>query len=205
MYDFSACTSPCWTKIPLSVEAVQQFGLLRWQVRHRSDFWSEGGLRKIDEFCQCPSLCRIEISSSVEVIEPVGFEKCLSLTEVIFHQRVIWGWFMHFDDVNRFVELKFVHQLKWLSNLVSSIVHPSQKLLECYWIRNLFRSKLVISKKLTSLEICIEIEIQRQMSISVRISIQVDGFGWQFPRQTTRSDPTSHAAIQSLIQAELPI
>jgi hypothetical protein len=45
---------------------------------------SKSRLRKIDVFCRCTLLCRIEIPSSVEQIGEYGFSRFTSLTEVIF-------------------------------------------------------------------------------------------------------------------------
>jgi hypothetical protein len=41
-------------------------------------------LREIDGFCECTSLCRIEIPSSVEEITLNGFFGCTSLNEIVF-------------------------------------------------------------------------------------------------------------------------
>jgi hypothetical protein len=53
-------------------------------------------LKKISGFRKCTSLCRIEIPSSVEVIQTSGFFGCTSLNELIFssgsHLREICGF-----------------------------------------------------------------------------------------------------------------
>jgi hypothetical protein len=45
-------------------------------------FSIDGHLRDMFGFAECASLCRIEIPSSVEVIELSGFKSCTSLNEV---------------------------------------------------------------------------------------------------------------------------
>jgi hypothetical protein len=47
-------------------------------------FSSSDHLREINGFCECRSLCRIEIPSSVEAIGTDGFYGCISLNEVVF-------------------------------------------------------------------------------------------------------------------------
>jgi hypothetical protein len=53
-------------------------------------------LREISGFCECTSLCRIEIPSSVEKIGFNGFRECTSLNEIVFssdsHLREISGF-----------------------------------------------------------------------------------------------------------------
>jgi hypothetical protein len=59
-------------------------------------FASDSNLRKIDGFCDCTSLCRIDIPSSVEIIFCPGFSKCRSLADVVLasdsHLREIAGF-----------------------------------------------------------------------------------------------------------------
>jgi hypothetical protein len=53
-------------------------------------------VKKISEFRECTSLCRIEIPSSVEVIGEYGFRGCTSLNEIVFssdsHVKEVHGF-----------------------------------------------------------------------------------------------------------------
>jgi hypothetical protein len=47
-------------------------------------FLSNSHVATIDGFCECASLCRIEIPSSVEIIDVSGFHGWISLNEIMF-------------------------------------------------------------------------------------------------------------------------
>jgi hypothetical protein len=47
-------------------------------------FSADSQVREIAGFCECQSLCRIEIPSSVEIVAESGFFECPSLNEILF-------------------------------------------------------------------------------------------------------------------------
>jgi hypothetical protein len=64
-------------EIDSSVEKFEMNDFFHWGSLKAAIFRSDSHLRKIDGFEQCPSLCRTEIPSSVEVIELHGFFECI--------------------------------------------------------------------------------------------------------------------------------
>jgi hypothetical protein len=54
------------------------------QITERNSFSSDSQLREISGFRECTSLCRIELPSSIERIEYLGFIGCTSLKEIHF-------------------------------------------------------------------------------------------------------------------------
>jgi hypothetical protein len=61
-------------------------------------FSSDSHWREINGFRECPSLCGIEIPSSVEKIGIDGFFGCTSLNEIVF------SWDSHLREINGFSE-----------------------------------------------------------------------------------------------------
>jgi hypothetical protein len=70
--------------IASSVELIDKGDFNKCATLCDVTFSADSHLREIDGFCQCNSLCRIDIPSSVEIIHQAGFHECAALNEIIF-------------------------------------------------------------------------------------------------------------------------